>query len=351
MNPEHRLNGTLKVHLICWLVFIAYEILVAGMISGQYANMVYYISFYGLNISLFYLHAHVVLPKSFAKGKKTIWRLPFLFSIEITAYVGITVLLSYGLEVLHLRKSPLQLDSRFFITTIWRSGLFLMFSSGYYFLRTYLQRAKNEMARALAMEQLNAKLIRTERDFLRAQINPHLLFNMLNFVRYASKRKPEQVDDAIVGLSELMHFAMEKTANGLIPIKQELAQIQNIINLNQMRFGGKLAISFDAELEDDEAQLIPIILLTLVENVFKHGDLTDANDPAEIIFRGDNESFVFTTRNLKGGGNEYHPSTGNGLINIQSRLHDTYGENAQLKYGTHGKYYLTELNIRFTPKD
>lgn len=156
------------------------------------------------------------------------------------------------------------------------------------------------MARALAMEQLNAKLIRTERDFLRAQINPHLLFNMLNFVRYASKRKPEQVDDAIVGLSELMHFAMEKTANGLIPIKQELAQIENIIKLNQMRFGGKLSISFEAELEDEEAQLIPIILLTLVENVFKHGDLMDATDPAKITFHGNNDGFIFTTSNLKG---------------------------------------------------
>lgn len=70
MNPQYRLNGIFKVHLICWLVFIAYEVLVAGMISGQYANVVYYISFYGLNISLFYLHAHIVLPKSFAQGKR-----------------------------------------------------------------------------------------------------------------------------------------------------------------------------------------------------------------------------------------------------------------------------------------
>ncbi len=347
MNPEHRSFGTLKIHLICWTVFIAYEILVAGMISGQYANIVYYIVFYGLNISLFYLHAQVVMPKSFDNVNKTIWRLPFLLATEIAAYVGITILLSYGLELLHLRRSPLQLDSRFFITTLWRSGLFLMFSSGYYFLHTYLRRARNEMERALAMEQLNAKLVRTERDFLRAQINPHLLFNMLNFIRYASKRKPEQVDEAILGLSELMHFAMEKTVDGLIPIKQELAQIDNIIKLNQMRFGGKLHIIFQTKLDDEEAQLIPIVLLTLVENVFKHGYLMDAASPAEIMFQGDSEGIMFTTRNLKEGGNEHYRSTGNGLVNIQSRLHDTYGENAQLQHGPDGKYYLTKLTIRF----
>jgi len=348
MNPEYRLSGTLKVHLICWSVFIAYEILVAGMISGQYANIIYYIAFYGLNISLFYFHAQLVMPKSFANGNRTIWRLPFLLAMEISAYIGITILLSYGLEVLHMRKSPLQLNSRFFITTIWRSGLFLMFSSGYYFLRNYLRRARSEMERVLAMEQLNAKLVRTERDFLRAQINPHLLFNMLNFVRYASKRKPEQVDDAIVGLSQLMHFAMEKTVDGLIPIKQELAQINNIIQLNQMRFAGKLHIHYQAKLEDEELQMIPIVLLTLVENVFKHGYLMEPSSPAEINFKGDSSSLVFTTRNLKESGNELYRSTGNGLVNIKSRLHDTYGKHASLQHGTDGRHYWTRLEIHFS---
>lgn len=94
------------------------------MISGQYANFIYYLVFYALNISLFYLHAHVVMPRSFDRGRDTVWRFPFLLAMEVASYMGITILLSYGLEMFHLRQTPLKLNSRFFITTIWRSALF-----------------------------------------------------------------------------------------------------------------------------------------------------------------------------------------------------------------------------------
>ena len=347
MNPEDRRSKSVKVHLICWTVFIAYEALIAGMVSGQYAHLVYYVMFYSLNIALFYFHALVVMARSFDRGSKTVWRLPFLLATEIAIYVGIYILLSYALELFKLRSTPLQLDSKFFITAIWRSALFMMFSTGYYFLHTYMRRAKEEMARALAMEQLNAKLVRAERDFLKAQINPHLLFNTLNFVRYASKRKPEQVDDAILRLSELMHFAMEKTATGLIPIEQELAQIENIIQLNQLRFGGKLHISYKADLQDEEAQLIPTVLLTLVENVFKHGYLLDPTSPAEITLKGNREGITFSTRNKSENSMGSYPSSKLGLSNIKSRLADSYGDHAKLEYGHEDDWYVTRLSVWF----
>lgn len=349
MNPQNRSDGTLKVHLVCWAIFIAYEILVAGMISGQYAHPVYYVAFYALNIVLFYVHAHFLMPSAFDQGKKTIWRLPFLLAVELSLYLAITIALSYALELLNLRNTPLQLNSRFFLTTVWRSALFMMFSSGYYFLRTYLRRAKDEMARAVAMAELNSKLIRAERDFLKAQINPHLLFNTLNFVRYASKRKPEQVDEAIVRLSELMHFAMEKTADGLIPVQQELAQIDNIIQLNQMRFDGKLNLICNVELEDQALLLIPTVLLTLVENVFKHGDLLDPAAPAEITFHGNSGEMLFCTRNRSENSMDTYPSTKLGIANIKTRLNDYYGSNAILEHGNNDGWFWTKLTVKFRP--
>ena len=337
-------SKTIKIHVLCWAIYVVYEILLTAAMKGEFSHFYFYLFFYLLNISLFYVHALYVMPASFRKIPNTLWRLPFMVIIEIGGYVCLSILLSKLLMVLHARSSPLVFNWRFLIAIIWRFILFFLFSSGYYFLVSYLSKRRQEMLKALEVERLKAELVSIERDFLRSQITPHLLFNTLNFIKYASKHKPEEVDNAIIRLSQIMSFAIEKSMNGLILLVEELNQIQNIIQLNQLRFDHKLQVKFHCEVLDETVTVLPIILLTLVENIFKHGILNDPNYPAKIELKSDANALEFCTSNRARKGN-FRGSAGLGISNITLRLKNAYAEKATFNYGKEGDFYKTYLRI------
>ncbi|RZM20299.1 MAG: histidine kinase, partial [Pedobacter sp.] len=202
-------NGKgLRIHLICWSIYIAYEVLLTGTVRGYYSHLYYYLLFYALNIALFYFHGRWVLPKSLGQGVKVAWRLPLLVAMEVAVYSFLSIGFSYLLSWMNAARGPLVFNTNFFLQLGWRQALFIMGGTGYYFLETALEKQRLELLGRLEIEQLNVQLIRAERDFLRSQINPHLLYNTLNFVRYAAKQNPQQADEAIHSLTGLLEFAL-----------------------------------------------------------------------------------------------------------------------------------------------
>lgn len=338
----------IKIHVLCWSIYIAYEVLVARALSGGYNHFFSYLFFYSLNISLFYTHALFVMRSSFKNIPATLWRLPLLLILEVGIYVGLSILLSHFLYILNARKDPLIHDWRVYVSTIWRGLLFILFSTGYYFFTSYMGKIRQQMQEAIEIERLNLELTKAQMDFLRSQINPHLLFNTLNFVKYAAKNQPDQADEAIVRLSEIMTFAMEKSSgkDGFVALEQELKQIENIIKLNQLRFGNRLSINYKVESERKHILILPIVLLTLVENLFKHGDLTNKEYPGEIMVKSHINGLEFCTCNMpKSGGLYHHRAKSTGLENVISRLELTYRERYIFTYGQQGMYYKTRLFV------
>lgn len=346
MKTIKKKSHTIRIHSICWLIYITYEVLVTASISGRFSHFLYYLFFYVLNIGLFYVHALYVMPRSF-DVIRNIWRLPFLLILEIVLYVGATIVLTEALEELRVRKSPLVINNRFFLGTIWRGSLFILFSTGYYFLVSFLIKRKQQLEKELEVDRLQLELVTMERNFLRSQINPHLLFNTLNFIKYAAKREPRQADDAINRLSQIMSFAMEKTASGMIPVRDELQQIENVIQLNRLRFGEKLKVDFHADVRDEKALIIPVIMLTLVENVFKHGDLLVTTVPASIRLKATQNELKFSTSNMIARGTITSKRSGSGLANTQTRLQHNYGDKAHFEFGSDGNVFWTWLHLSF----
>ncbi len=335
----------INIHALCWLVYICYEVLVSGILSGNFSHFYYYFFFYILNISLFYSHALYIMPNSFRKTPYTLWKLPFLFLLQMGLYILATIVISQLLEVLHARRSPLVINKRFITGTVWRGALFILFSTGYYFLVSYFYKRKQEMQNELEVQKLKLSLVSMEMDFVRSQINPHLLFNTLNFIKYASKHDPQQSDEAIIRLSEIMSFAIEKSMDGLILLTDELKQIENIIRLNQLRFGNKLHIQFKFTIDDEKVKVLPIILLTLIENIFKHGNLHQASKPATIIITCSDNQLEFWTGNLPNANTFAKSTSGLGIPNIIFRLKNTYGDRFIFNYGNEGDFYKTYLRI------
>lgn len=346
MNRFFQWFDLVRVHLVCWLVYISYEVILTGTIRGYYSHGYYYLFFYALNIGLFYFHSLVVMKLGLSSGVNGLWKLPILLVVEVGLYFLISVLLSYTLQFLAVKKSVLLIDFRFGISLLWRGLLFILFSTGYYFLVSTFARRKQVMERTLEIERLNSELLRAERDFLRSQINPHLLFNTLNFVKYAAKKEPDLADQAIVRLAELMSFAITETNDGLIELAKEVNQARNLIHLNQLRFGGGLKVELLVQHDLPQLKLIPIVLLTLVENLFKYGNLSEPGFPALIKVGYVAGQLEIETINLVRDGLSFNASsTGTGLINLKARLQIAYPSRFMLTYGLDRELFKVSLCI------
>ena len=127
-------------------------------------------------------------------------------------------------------------------------------------------------------EKLNAEL-----SYLKAQINPHFLFNTLNSIYSLAIEKSDQTPSAVVKLSGMMRYVISDAGNNLVPLQRELEYIRSYIELQQLRFGDAVPVHFEITGEPGNLQIAPLILISFVENAFKYG--VNASEDSEIRIR------------------------------------------------------------------
>lgn len=335
---------TLKTHIICWTIFITYEVLISSIVNQFFKPFIFYLAFYSLNISLFYFHSLILLGKGVRNNLNDIWRISVFVIIELIIYYGLSSIIIFLLIELGYEK----LQNPYFTgpvltSTLWRGTYFMLYATGYYYLFSFNLKKENHLLQKIENEKLKNDLLRAEQDFLRAQINPHLLFNTLSFIKYAAKKNPLQADEAVMRLSSIMGFALD-TNTPTIRLVKELIQVENIIALNQLRFNNSLHIDYETRIHHPNIMIIPIIVLTLVENIFKHGNLLDENYPAKIKIRTKEDQIEIMTSNLPNKQSKVK-SHHTGLNNIASRLRQSYPGHHHFEYGMHDRSFEVTMKI------
>jgi LytS/YehU family sensor histidine kinase len=188
----------------------------------------------------------------------------------------------------------------------------------------------SQLRNELQTQALEKTLLTTENAYLKSQINPHFLLNTLNFLYNSVSKYSEKIAESVLLLSDIMRYALTNAdEDGKVKLEAEIDHINSFIKLNQARYDERLCIDFLINGETDECRIIPLILITLTENVFKYGDLLNENYPAKITATVQENSLTFITQNLKRK-KTYYPGYGIGINNIKSRLE---------------MYYKYELNV------
>ena len=336
------------VHIICWTAFIFIEVVVAGLVKQRFNSVPYYVMFCSMNIGLFYLHSNFTMRSANGTSVLRIMRLFALVLVEITFYCLCAVATSLILRHIFNEQPAggLKFNNAYFAIVIYRALFFIAFGTGLYFLRQYLIRKEAEMQHAIEVEKLENKLLTAQKDYLRAQINPHLLFNTLDFIKAVSKKNPEKSDEAIDCLTEIMDYALETSKKDSVEVARELEQIEYMIRLNSLRSNDRINLKLTLQLSNERAMIIPIVLLTLVENVFKHGNLLDPENPAIIELLTNNDSLIFRTSNLIANTLPYQGER-TGINNIKTRLTLAYPNNHLFTTETRDRIFYTELKINY----
>lgn len=250
------------------------------------------------------------------------------------------------------------------VDTIFRYFQFGLYSVGCYFIMRYATKQKElrQLSEAKATQdlaaaqlaahnaQLRQEVLELEINFLRAQINPHFLYNTLNnFYSEAVTANQPNLAEGLHTLSKIMRYSLETTQGGqLVPLEMELAQLKRVIAIHQLRFGGKAHISFKAEGQLANAQIAPLIFVTLLENALKHGDASHAESPIVLWLSVDAQRIYFTIGNKKAATPAIDDSHGIGLRNIEKRLQAVYGNNYQFGIEDKTDSYQVMLVINHT---
>jgi hypothetical protein len=136
---------------------------------------------------------------------------------------------------------------------------------------TAIRLSRTHQRARLREAQLQQEKLEAELKFLRAQINPHFLFNTLNNLYALARRESPRSAQLLLKLSQLMRFILYDCARPAIPIADELKVIRDLIELQELRYGDRLALTYEEVVDQPAFTIAPLLLLPLVENAFTHG--------------------------------------------------------------------------------
>lgn len=186
--------------------------------------------------------------------------------------------------------------------------------------------------------------VKSELQYLKAQTNPHFLFNTLNGIYALSRKQDSNTPTAIMNLSKILRYMLYETSQRTNPIRDELALITDYIALQKLRFQDHLKITFTKELDDENAGISPLLLLPLVENAFKHSNGLDTHINVQV--RVEAGILTFSISNTLSEHPDSDPiiKDGIGLSNIKRQLAILY-KDYTFSATKHENDFVVELRI------
>jgi two-component system LytT family sensor kinase len=335
----------LKFHVIFWAALITYEIPLAGFLSGRWGHLWDYTLHYIFYILLFYFHAEIALRK-FKKGlfinfSLVLMELILSYMINLLIYI---LLMTSGVTT--IIKTPSSI--LFILASTYRFSFILLLSTSYWYMNSRIKKLriinlqKEEIhQKTLDFEELKAINLSEQLGRLKAIINPHFLLNTLHILYHQLRKKSSQEANHILNLAEMMKYNLCPTnQEHKIYLYQELDYIKSYLALRNLEKQYALDVRFnyiESEIEDE--LIIPMLLPTLVENIFQHGDLNNKNQPAKLNIKiHDHKLRIYISNKIRQA--VVHQSNGIGVDNLVKRLSFFYPNAFSYKcYSYRSRYY------------
>lgn len=285
-------------------------------------------------VGLFYLNTEVLIPRLLYNKKYIVFVLvqSFLFTVIMFFHGLFFELMITGRSFNFFRSSSYNILP-FFFTVI--------ASIAY---KTISDKTSDD---AKLNEQQKENL-KTELSFLRSQISPHFLFNVLNNMVALARLKSEELEPTILKLSSLMQYMLYETDEEKVLLKSEVEYLKSYIDLQKQRFGDKLKLEILFDITEDWHTIEPMMLIPFVENAFKHGVGLVQNPVIEIVLKTIGNQLEFSVKNKYHSTNTIKDKTsGIGLANVKRRLELLYENNHQLTIEKKSDWFSISLKLTF----
>lgn len=190
--------------------------------------------------------------------------------------------------------------------------------------------------------------LKTELNFLRSQISPHFMFNVLNTLVAMARKKSDLMEPSLIQLSTLMRYVLHESNNNRIPLDKEVEYLKNYIDLQSLRFGDDIKLVLDIDPATEGYEIEPMLLIPFVENAFKHGLIVGEDALLVVQLKIVNASLAFRVENKIAPLNDSRDtSSGIGLKNVSRRLELLYTDKYTLNTMIVDNVFIAELNLQF----
>lgn len=332
-------------HLLFWIVYVLYEEVIvyfAGMgvefFNTFFAFLVNAFVFYSIWNSYKFFDRNI--KKKIAVVLATI--IAVIGIVVVSAYLKAFIIIILGNGTFKTAATPMRI-----LQFVMRSVYFGTMGVAYGFAKEVLlkerEAAQHKLEKLQMLEQqqkLEKQALQAELNVIKSQINPHFVFNTLGFLYAETYKKLPEVGQSIITLSNIMRYALTKNEDGFSSLESELAYIKDFIKIHEDRskaFFMKISI---------ESGVIPyrvvsLVLITLIENMFKHGIFNQSTKEAVLSITVEDGMLHFHSLNYKNNNSVNKvQSNGIGLSYIRERLTDEYGRDGYelLVDETHNSY-------------
>lgn len=284
----------------------------------------------GILFAFFYINMFFLVPKVLNKKG---WPSYFLFvALALLAYVIITYFFRLHYVNFGTSNPPLFIGIPNFIMIF---GLSLA-------LRLIQDRSAYEN---LLKEREHEKL-KSELSFLRSQVSPHFMFNILNGLASLARKQSKDLEPAIIQLSQLMRYSLYHS-DKKVSLEQEAEYLTSYIELQRMRFGTTITLHYHVNIEKKDLMIEPMLFTPFVENAFKHGVGMIENPVIQVKLEALSGNISFKVKNKFNASphDTKDSSSGIGIQNVKRRLDLLYKDLYVLKTYTQEDWFITDLNL------
>ncbi|MCK5782042.1 MAG: histidine kinase [Flavobacteriales bacterium] len=269
-----------------------------------------------------YVHNLVLIPKLLLKQKYVSYILSLLFLLVLTAY-------AFSFEDGDFREDLLKYLPFFIVAA-----------------------SINLIKRQILgeMEKRSVDLFQREMELnsLKAQINPHFLFNTLNNIYALTLTNSPQAPEVVLQLAGLMRYQLESTKKNLVTINEEIEFLKQYFELEKIRVGGKANLIFEVDLDKYSLWIPPMILMTFIENAFKHGVNRDKSKSyIKISISSQKQNLTMIIENGKPEQKSVNTGFGGfGLKNVERRLELLLPGKHEIRVEEDDEKYATIINLK-----
>jgi two-component system, LytTR family, sensor kinase len=341
------------LHILGWLTFATISTMTAPGYAERSQQDVIYQIFFTLQIAVFfYINYIILIPKFLAKRKFLLFIILFIILIfgfscisELSFFKHLTfpnhgtIPMEHGRPPMRFKRFPTSFNP--FRGLVIYTIIFII-STG---IKMTIEWFKNDkQKRELENDKLFAEL-----SMLKAQINPHFFFNVLNNICSLARSKSEETETYIIKLSQLMRYNLYEQKEDKVLLKKEVQFIEDYIDIQKMRLFNSVEVVFYKTCNLDNYNIEPMLLFPFIENAFKHGISYDVYSKIVIDISVENDILLFSVINTihkSPDSLSTEKDKGIGLQNVLKRLKLLYPDKHEILIKNNNKEFSILLKLK-----
>lgn len=326
----------LLIHLVAWAIIFSLPYIFSPEFSS--AKDKNELAFRKLDtvtnflwMGLFYLNFLLFMPQLFYKKKYALYIFALLFSFFLIMLIHGALFKPFvpGHNFNFLKSSQHNIIP--FLFTVLVSMVYTMVAD----------RIKTDLLAA----RLKHENLKTELSFLRSQVSPHFLFNVLNNITALARIKSDDLEPTVMKLSSLMRYMLYETDEDKVIVKNEVEYMQAYIDLQKQRYGDELTLEVSFDIREEWHTLEPMLLIPFVENAFKHGGILQHPEIHIRLSVIDNKLHFSVKNKFEHLKATKDKTSGIGLVNVKRRLELLHPKKHVLNIYKESNWFIVDLLV------